>query len=445
MNTVLERFAAQLLTPPAADRSEAIEERLDLHVLDTIGAWAAGLASREGRAMAGPAERPAPALFAADVTGRIGLSVAQTRLTEIDDIHMPSCTTAGSVVVPTALHLASELGCGNEIVRHAIQAGYDALVRTGTAIDGARILYRGIWPTYFAAPAGAAAVAGVLLGLDEKRLAHALAMALVQTSGAAGGPAPGRNPRWLFAGWAAMAGVQAAIAAAHGHGGDTSLLDDHWLQKTHGIEFNAEALQGQAGTTLLAMSMKPACTAKQAASALAGFQQLLADGPGRENLASATIHVPPCYFHMISRQPPGRIGRIVSAKWQCAIAALHPQELLDIERADHADEAEFAAFMDRITIAEDETLMEHFPRVYPARIETVWRDGKTGSILVTNAPGDPALPLGADEVEAKFLTVASAARGSDAGNRLLGRVKDFTSGEIGAASLLDALLVGARD
>jgi len=32
---------------------------------------------------------------------------ACARLTEADDIHLTSCTTPGSVVVPTALHLAS--------------------------------------------------------------------------------------------------------------------------------------------------------------------------------------------------------------------------------------------------------------------------------------------------------------------------------------------------
>lgn len=436
MTTVLDNFARQLLDPVAAEQLTDIEARLDLHITDSICAWLAGQASSEGRAMMGATDGGAPALFDAGFAGRIGLAVAQTRLTEIDDIHMPSCTTAGSVIVPAVLTLAAEMGSDHATVRHAMRAGYDALVRTGCAIDGARILYRGIWPTYFAAPMGTAAAAAVLLGLDAERTAHALAMALVQTSGAAGGPAPGRNPRWLFAGWAAMAGVQAAIAAARGHGGDTSLLDSDWLEKTHGIAFDAQALPGEPGATLLAMSMKPACAAKQAASALAGFQQLLDEGPGHETLKSATIHVPPAYFHMISRQPPGRLGRIVSAKWQCAMAALHPDELLDIERTDHSGEPAFAALMEKISIAEDEALMDHFPRVYPARIDAEYLDGTAASVLVTNAPGDPALPLGPDAVDAKFDAVVSRSCSPEKAQCLLAQIRGFLSDGIGAGELV---------
>ncbi len=38
-------------------------------------------------------------------------------------------------------------------------AGYEVMVRFGQAIDGPSVLYRGIWPTYFATPLGIATVA----------------------------------------------------------------------------------------------------------------------------------------------------------------------------------------------------------------------------------------------------------------------------------------------
>ena len=41
------------------------------------------------------------------------------------------------------------------------------MTRLGVAIDGARILYRGVWPTYFAAPLGAAAIAARIWRLSE--------------------------------------------------------------------------------------------------------------------------------------------------------------------------------------------------------------------------------------------------------------------------------------
>ena len=50
----------------------------------------------------------------------------------------------------------------------AIIAGYEVMTRLGRAIDGPTILYRGIWPTYFAAPFGVAAVVARLLQLDAR-------------------------------------------------------------------------------------------------------------------------------------------------------------------------------------------------------------------------------------------------------------------------------------
>ena len=53
-----------------------------------------------------------------------------------------------------------------------------AMTRLGRVISGPDVLYRGIWPTYFSAPFGIAAVAARLLQLDANQTAHALALAL---------------------------------------------------------------------------------------------------------------------------------------------------------------------------------------------------------------------------------------------------------------------------
>src|SRR5437764_161320 len=68
---------------------------------------------------------------------------ASARLTEADDIHLTSCTTPGSVVVPAALHLAcaGAFKTFGDFVT-AVLAGYETLIRVGYAIDGPRILAR---------------------------------------------------------------------------------------------------------------------------------------------------------------------------------------------------------------------------------------------------------------------------------------------------------------
>src|SRR5262249_5902155 len=152
--------------------SEAVRETVELHLIDTVGALIASTRTVEGlgllRFRAAMRARGQGA-WALDLATRCALA----RLSEIDDIHLPSMTTPGAIVIPGALPAVAA-----DAVTAAILAGTEAMTRLGRAIDGPAILYRGIWPTYFAAPFGMAAVAARLLKLDEEASAHALALAL---------------------------------------------------------------------------------------------------------------------------------------------------------------------------------------------------------------------------------------------------------------------------
>jgi len=148
-------------------------ERLRLHIADTLGMMLEGAKLEEGKA----------ALAAGS---RLAGWCASARLTEADDIHLRSCTTPGSVVVPAALHLA---GAGafqtfGDFVT-AVLAGYETLIRIGYAIDGPHVLARNLWPTLFAAGAGAAAVACRAWTMDVSQTAGALSPALAASTGIA--------------------------------------------------------------------------------------------------------------------------------------------------------------------------------------------------------------------------------------------------------------------
>ena len=133
--------------------------------------------------------------------------------------------TPGSIVVPSALTIAASLpDVGADDVAAAIIVGYEAMIRLGAAIDGPSVLYRGIWPTYFAAPFGAAAVAARLFRstpADGERARHR-----ADHGGA------GRRPscrvttaRWLAVGHAAGRGLQAALSAGAGFTSDLKIAE----------------------------------------------------------------------------------------------------------------------------------------------------------------------------------------------------------------------------
>src|ERR1700735_997384 len=104
--TNLERFAEAVITPP-----KGANAKLGLHLLDTLGAWHAGTRTEDTQLVA---KLTAPVFGFAAISqsplDRVAQRVAIVRNTEIDDIHMASCTTIGSVVIPVAVTVAGVVG-----------------------------------------------------------------------------------------------------------------------------------------------------------------------------------------------------------------------------------------------------------------------------------------------------------------------------------------------
>lgn len=431
----LERFAEAILTPPP----QAAEAKLGLHLLDTIGAWHAGTRTEDSQLQAKlAAAQPGLAAAFDNVLDRIAQRVAVVRNTEIDDIHMQSCTTIGSVVVPVAVTLAAALGTRDaKRFAQAMAAGYEAMARLSLAISGATILYRGIWPTLFSGPVGAAATAAPLLGLDPAQTADAIAIALALTSGAAGGG----NARFALLGQAARSGVWAALAAAKGYRGDHSLFDGDWLQRSHGIALDPAALVApvEGEGAIATVSYKPFCAAKQNTAAIDGFRQLL----GRvtaDKIASVRVNVPPAYAGMIGqRHTKGRIERIINTSYQFALAAYRPDLLDDVVRPDLSQDAQIAAFMPKVEIAADPALAGYFPAVYPARVEATLANGDVVTALVTDAPGDPVRALSESELRAKFHRLADPVIGAAPAESLAKAALGAVSGDAALAAMLDAV------
>ncbi len=104
-----------------------------------------------------------------------------THLREIDDAHRAAMLHPGVVAITPVLALASSLGLTHERVARAIVAGYEVALRLGEAL-GAR--HAGLFhATATAGAVGAAAAAGMAMGLDAPRLHHALGIAATQATG----------------------------------------------------------------------------------------------------------------------------------------------------------------------------------------------------------------------------------------------------------------------
>jgi 2-methylcitrate dehydratase PrpD len=398
--TTIDDLAGRIL-----EESTAPVTRLNLSLLDIAASMLAGSATSEAKPLAA---HLAGGAWSASIPDRVALAVAMTRLSEVDDIHMASCTTPGSVVVPTALLVGAHAEQDVRTFARAMLAGYRVMMRLGRGVDGPRILYRGIWPTYLLAPAGAAATAAVLLGAGQAELAKAIALALNLSSGGAGGHVKGVSPRWMLAGLAAANGVRAARAACDGFSPDLSLLDGDWLEKVHGLPFDRARALADKGCDLGDLSMKPVCAAKQTIAALDAFRTLLARGIDPLRIESIRIGVPNDYVAMISGRGgvASRLSRMTTIAYHCALAAFEPDLLNDVERVDRTGDPRIAALMSKVEVTYDPQLDHYFPERWPARV-TIVADGKTESLEIVDALGDPGRPLEGAAFEAKFTALTA--------------------------------------
>jgi 2-methylcitrate dehydratase PrpD len=388
--SVISELATFVAGAEAAALPAAEQERLQLHFTDTAVAALAGAHIAEGKALQNLGDDGALAV-------RIGRQAAAIRLTEIDDIHLPSCTTPSAGVVPVALTLAAttQTFTPSEIAS-AIWVGTEIMTRLGVAVRGPQILYRGIWPTYLGAPVAAAATAARLFALNEARTAHALSLAVMLMAGGVGRIHGAPSGRWFLYANAVASGVAAAEAARADYRGDAEILDKTWLTDSHGIALDRERLTEQLGarSVYAALSLKPFCSAKQGIAAIEAFRAILGRGVRREAIDKVRVRVPPAYAGMISTraEPGARQSTMVSVAHQIALAAFAADRLYEVDRSDVKTVEDVAKFSAKVEVIADARLDAYYPQHWPAEVD-VEAGGEVFQQRIVEAIGDPEHPL----------------------------------------------------
>ena len=439
--TALEQFGRYVAE--SACPSDAARELVELHLIDTVGAWMASARTLEGVSLlrfraAMRARGQAADPLALDLATRCALA----RLSEIDDIHLPSMTTPSAIVIPGALTLAAATpGITADDVTATILAGIEAMTRLGRAIDGPSILYRGIWPTYFAAPFGIAAVAARLLKFGTEATADALALALTFASPAVGHHNAATTSRWFALGNAARNGLVAALAAQQGFTSDRKLIEGPILSGAYGITPDVAVLTDGLGEriALAEVSFKPWCAARQTMAATQALREIIASGIAPAAIDEIAVSVPPPHLKMIDHgvTASDRASRLTSVQYCLAVATLAPDMAFDVQQSPPQLPPAVRNLMAKIKVAADERLLADYPRSWPAHVRVVAGFAQHER-TVTHIPGDPARPFDRGSVGKKFLRFAQAALGAGKAERLLARCSEvLTSGQF--SSLVDEI------
>lgn len=408
--SVIGELATFVTSAKASTLPAAEQERLRLHLTDTVLAALAGSSIPEGKALQRYDE-------ARSLPERIARCAATVRLTEIDDIHLQSCVTPSAGIVPLALMLAAQ-GATADVteVASAIWVGTEIAARFGMAVNGPKILYRGIWPTYLVAPVAAAATAARLLGLDAERAGNALSLAAMLTAGGVGHIHGAPSGRWFLYGNAIAGGVAAAEAARAGYHADPGLLDRDWLTDTHGIALDRSRLTDKLGegSVYTELSIKPFCSAKQGIAAVLAFSSIVqAEQIRGDAISRVRVYVPPAYVGMLSTkvEPGSRQSTLVSVAHQIGLCALAPMQLFDVDRSAAVIGTEVAQLAAKVEVVPDKELEAFYPLHWPAEVE-VQAGGKAFRYRVIAAVGDPENPLSLSDIEEKGHRVLDALVGA---------------------------------
>ncbi|HEU4438758.1 MAG TPA: MmgE/PrpD family protein [Methylomirabilota bacterium] len=252
------------------DVPPAVAARATLLALDTVGSGLASSVQDFGRAVTQAAERLGgpPESTLIGEKHRVGAAAAVlangtlAHGLDFDDTREDAIVHTGCVAVTTALAVGEAVEASGREVLEAMIAGVEVMCRVGLAVPG-RFHARHYHPTALTGGFAAAAVAGRLYRLTEDQQVAAFGICGSQAAGIIEYLADGSWTKRLHPGWAAHAGVTAALLARAGFTGPETVFEgEHGFYAAFagGHErARLEALLASLGSTweLSALTFKP--------------------------------------------------------------------------------------------------------------------------------------------------------------------------------------------
>lgn len=229
VSPVMQRLSAYIAGAPRRPLPAAVAEKTRHHLLDTIAAMVSGSRLRPGkkaisyvRTLGGAKE--AGVLGSRVLTAAANAALANGMLAhadETDDSHSPSQTHPGCGVVAASLAMAERERANGAALLRAVALGYDVGCRITQSLGALKFRAAGHSTHSFGPTFGAAAAAGALARVDERRARYLISYAAQQASGIS---------CWMrdeghiekafdFGGMPARNGVTAALMVAHGFTG----------------------------------------------------------------------------------------------------------------------------------------------------------------------------------------------------------------------------------
>jgi 2-methylcitrate dehydratase PrpD len=402
-----------------------------------IGCWG----GRAEAGLIGGGER-CPAPQAALVNGTLAHSL------DFDDTHLPSVLHPSASIVPAVLAMAEANAASGADALAAAAVGIEVTVRTGMGgylpEVGNVFFERGWHATSICGTLGAAAAAARLLGLDAAGICDALGIAVSFGAGTIEGNRAGGTVKRLHCGWAAQAGLTAALLARNGFSGPSTAFEGRFgfYQAFLSGQFDPLAVVDGLGERweLPSIFFKPYpanhYTHAGIDAALAIRRRLGAfDAHAIERIELGTAASP---LRTIGEpraekiRPRSGYHAQFSGPFTVAAALLGGGGLgvyFDDFSDSRAADSDLLALAAKVETFVDPECDRVFPREFPAVLRVHFRDGSVAEERVMHNRGGPANPLSDAELQHKFALNAQRALSATVADQIAAAVFNLRHGD----------------
>jgi len=336
---------------------------------------------------------------------------------ELDDVERESSLHPGVAVFPAALAAAELTQADGKRFIAAVVAGYEVAIRLGKALKPSAHYGRGFHPTATCGTFGAAVAAGKLLGLHEQQLLHAFGIAGSQAAGLMEFLADGAWTKRLHPGWAAHAGLIAALLAREGFTGPRQVLEGkNGFLRAYSDAADPALIVKDIGNdyAILRTAIKIHACCRYMHPGIDAILELV----GRYDLAPSdvarvSVGIIPTGSLIIAEPPDQKyhprstVDAQFSMPYGAAIALLKRRASLDEFAEDVIHSPEVKSLLGKVVCVKDPELEASYPAKWAgwAEIETV--DGTRRKSRVEMPKGEPENPLAWEELVEKFHTLTA--------------------------------------
>ncbi|MGE0874535.1 MAG: MmgE/PrpD family protein [Burkholderiales bacterium] len=403
MATIAESLA-DLALDPSVRADVALASRMRTYALDTLAVTLAGSTAPSSTAVSrtilAAAGRPeATVLGAGRLTSAWDAALANgafAHALELDDDHRIAVLHPGAVVVPAALAAAEAADASGLAFLRALLIGYEVTCRLGEVFRGSQF-YHGVHPTALCGVFGAAAAAGVAIGLERDALVRAFGIAGTQACGLTEWRADGSWIKRLHPGRAASNGVLAARLAKEGFTGPATIFegDNGFINAfSYGEKTDLGAMTRNLGSDWRALGTAikpyPCCRFEHGAIDLAIAAH--AEGVAPAQIREVAVRLYRTDVLSYHREPRNPVDAQFNVPYGVAVALVRGRvSLADFTEQAIRDEAVLAVSR-RVEVVEDDEYTARYPQDYWIEMKVRLQDGSERRYFSECPSGDPEAP-----------------------------------------------------